>query len=431
MALTRNTNLVTPSKVAKEALLQFVNNLILSNKLDWSYSAEFQKESMKGGESLTIKKPIATTVYKNGFTYVATAPYEPKSVLTIDQDRHVYLNFMDTDIALAVDMDMFAENFIKRMVTSLANDIDAYVFETVVKNSFWSVGQYGTAIGSDTILAAKEILQSVGCPDDGDIFTVLNANQNRALANSQLTYMNPTSMISEIYKSGLVGQFAGTEIYVANTAPTHIDGSVWNAGTRMQTAINTGALSATNGNSVVWAESITITADKATASKTISAGDVFYLSGTAGTLNAVNPGSKNVLPIAQKFVVLTAVDSTTAVGQTLVISPAIITSGAYQNVESVTGLYDLVPYTSGTNTRGQEGVMLHKKSVVIGTPKLYIPQGLDAASGKAAARAEDDITGAKIRYLRVFDFNSTDLKNRIDTIFGVKVIAPEWIVRIR
>lgn len=431
MALTRNTNLVTPSKVAKEALLQFVNNLILSNKLDWSYSSEFQKESMKGGESITIKKPIATTVYKNGFGYVATAPYEPKTVLTIDQDRHVYLNFMDTDIALAVDMEMFAENFIKRMVTSLANDIDAYVFETVVNNSFFVVGQFNTPISTDTMLAAKEILQSVGCPDDGDIFAVINANQNRALVNSHIQYLNPTSKISEIYNSGLVGMFAGVENYVANTAPTHVDGSAWYAGTNMSLSINTVATSAVKSDSTIWSETQTVTVDGATAAKTIKAGDVFYLSGSAGTLNAVNPGTKGVLPFSQKFVVLTAVDSTTAVGQTLVISPAILTSGAYKNVESVSGTYTLFPYSTSGAQRGQEGVMLHKKAVVIGTPKLYIPQGLDAATGKAAARAVDDITGAKVRYLRDFDFDSTDLKNRIDTIFGVKVVAPEWIVRIR
>lgn len=423
MALTRNTNLVTPSKVAKEALLQFVNQLILSNKLDWSYSAEFQKESMKGGESLTIKKPIATTVYKNGFTYVANAPYEPKTVLSIDQDRHVYLNFMDTDIALAVDMEMFAENFIKRMVTSLANDIDAYVFETVVNNSFFTVGQYGTAISTDTILAAREILQSVGCPDDGDVFTVINANQNRALVNSHIQYLNPTSKISEIYNSGLVGQFAGTEIYVANTAPTHTDGTAWVG--------NTASLTLSANATSIWAESTTITANGFSVGSTLKAGDVFYLSGSAGTLNSVNPGTKGTLPFSQKFVVLTAVDSTVSASQTVTVAPAIILSGAYQNVEALSGSFSLIKYSSSGATKGQEGVMLHKKAVVIGTPKLYIPQGLDAASGKAAARAVDDITGAKIRYLRDFDFNSTDLKNRIDTIFGVKVVAPEWIVRIR
>lgn len=431
MALSRNSNIVTPSKVAKEALLQFVNNLILSNKLDWSYSAEFQKESMKGGETLTIKKPIATTVYKNGFTYVSEQPYEPKTVLTIDQDRHVYLNFTESDIALAVDMEQFAENFIKRMSTSLANDVDAFVGKTIAENSFNVVGQWGTGITSDTILAAKEILQSVGCPDDGDIFTVLTPAQNRALTFSQLTYLNPANAISEVYNLGYVTRFAGTDIFVSNgTLPWHIDGSSWATGGTGTLSINTTATSAVKADSTIYAEYMDVTVD-GLAAGTINKGDVFYLSGTSSNLPAVNFGSKNSLPIAQKFVVLADVASTTAVGQTLRIAPPILTSGSQKNVESVSGTYKLVRYSSTSGASGAEGFMLHKKSVVLGTPKLYIPQGLDMASGKAAARAVDTLSQAKIRYLRDFDFNSSDLKNRIDTIFGVKVVSPEWIVRIR
>lgn len=416
MAIAQNSNLLTTSKITKESLMQLVNNLVVASKADWSYNSEFGKEVEQIGDSLSIRRPLLTAIREDTMGWVGNLPYEARSVLSIDKIFGVDLKFQDADLALKIEK--FSDRFIKQAVVQLANKIDSYVYGICQNNAFWSVGQYNVAITSDTILAAKEYLDAMNCPDDGDIYGILTPKQNRNLSNAQLTLFNAQKAISEIYMKGRIGEFAGVEFAWSNSSPTHIDGTVW-AGAAATTTVSAVAL--TSG----WSETSTIVATGFTAGRTINTGDVFTLSGAAGTVKSYNPLTKAELPYDQHFVVVTAVGSSTST-QSLVISPALITSGEYRNIAgNVNASVTLVPYSS-TGTQGQEGLVFHKKAIAIASPDLVLPKNKDEGW-----RETDDETGAKLRYGRAYDWTYGHFVTRLDTFIGAKLLRPEWVVRIR
>lgn len=419
MALTQNTNLITTSKITKEALYQLVNNLVIGNRIDWSHSKEFGNKTAQIGDTLGIRRAVLASVQEDNMVWTGNLPYEGKVSLTIDKTMTVPLSFSDADLALRIEE--FSSRFIKQAVVSLANAFDRYVYGKVLTNAYWTVGNYGTAITSDTILAAKEILDSMNCPDDGEIYGVLTAKHSHNLSNAQLTLFNAQKEISEIYRKGRIGMFAGIEFAVSNSSPSHADGTIWASTPGVTT------LSAADNSTYLttgWAESSTLRITGATAGKTINSGDVFTLSGANGPVYAFNPLTKAQLPIVQQFVALSSATTTSSFG--LTVSPAIIAGGDYQNVVDPTGSLNVIGYVSSSASVGQESVIFHRKAIVAVSPDLYVPGGVDQSW-----RETSDETGLSIRYMRVMDAINARLITRLDSLGGVKVARGEHIVRIR
>lgn len=418
MALSQNSNLLTTSKVTKEALMQLVNNMVVASKADWSYSKEFGKEVEMIGDTLSIRRPVLSTVREDSMTWVGNLPYEGRVQLVIEKSFGADFKFNDADLALKIEN--FSDRFIKAGVVMVANKIDSYVYGKVINGTSNTVGQYGTAITSDTILAAKELLDSYNCPDDGEIYGVLTPRHNRNLSNAQLTLFNAQKAISEVYMKGRIGEFAGVEFAWSNSSPTHTDGTVWTGSTAAL------VVSAQSPLTSGWAETSTVTATGFTAGRTINAGDVFTLSGAAGSVKAYNPLTKAMLPFDQQFVVVTAVATTTS-AQSITISPAFITDGDYKNIDgNVNASVNLVKYSDTSATVGQESIIFHKKAIAVASPDLVLPNNRDQGW-----KETDDETGAKIRYLRAFDFSGAFFGSRIDSFIGAKLLRPEWCARIR
>lgn len=420
MALSQNTNLLTTSKITKESLAQLVNNLVLANRCDWSHSEEFGRAAERIGDSIFIRRPFIAEIRQDSMTWGANDPVESKVVLTIDKIMGVDLKFSDADLALRIED--FSKRFISQVMSRLAQSIDVYVYGKVQSSVYNTVGHYGVSATSDTILAAKEILDSYSCPDDGEMYGILTPRQNRSLSNSQLTLFNAQKAISDIYTKGRIGTFAGIDFAWSNSSPVHTDGTFWTGSVASLTVSAQGSSVLTSG----WAETSTITAVGGTAGRSLNAGDVFTLSGAAGTVKAYNPWTGAELPFDQQFVVVETIGSTTS-AQAIVVSPALIVSGSYKNISgNLNASVSLINYTAGSTTGGQEGLIFNKKAICIGSPDLVVPKGVHEAW-----RETDDETGAKIRYVNMFDVNYARFVNRLDTFLGVKVARPEWCVKIR
>lgn len=413
MAITQ-TNLLTTSKITKESLMQLLNNLVIASKADWSYSEQFANPVAQIGDSLSIRRPLLPFIREDSMTFSGALPVESSVVLTVDKIFGADLKF--TDVARTLQIEQFAERFIKPSVSVLAAKLDNYVYGKVINGVSNTVGQYNTAITTDTILNAKEILDSYSCPMDDEIYGILTPRQNRNLSNYQMTLFNAQKAISDIYTKGRIGEFAGVEWATSQSSPTHYDGT-WAGTPTIGTNVAGNLL--TSG----WAETASLTINGLTAGATLNEGDVFTISG----VYAYSPLNKATLPFLQQFVVTKAVTSATATNQTVVAYPAIITSGDYKNVDiTIVGASVAVTKYSTSGTFGQEGIVFHKKAIAIASPMLYKP----SMTVKSESIKDED-TNINIRYTEGFDItNSTDL-NRLDTILGVKVVRPEWACRIR
>lgn len=408
-----NTNLLTTTKITKESLEQLNANLVVASKLDWSYSDEFAKPAAQIGEVLNVRRPILTEVREDSMTWGANLPVESYIALPVDKIFGVDLKFSDIDRTLRIED--FSKRFISQAMAVLAAKIDAYVFSKMVNNSYNTVGQYNTAVTSDTFLAAAELLNAYGAPDDGERYAVITPKQQRSLVNSQLNLFNPNAAIAKIYTKGVMGTFAGIEFAWSNTAPSRVDGT-W-AGT--PTVATNGANLLTSG----WADTTTVKMSGLSVGATLNVGDVFTISGCYG----YNPLTKTVLPNLQQFVVRTAVTSAVASNQDVVVSPALITSGAYKNVDiQIAGASVSVIKYSTSGTAGQEGVMFHKTAGAIASPELFKP-----SMTVKAESIRDEETKASIRMIEGFDATNAYSISRIDTILGMELVRREFVTRIR
>src|ERR1043166_4704668 len=109
--------LITPTIIAKEALMQLENNLALGNLVH----REYKKEFVDVGATVNIRKPVQFEV-SDGATRVNQDVQEANTSITIDQRKHISWKFSTQDLTLTVAD--YSERYIKPAAIRLANKID-------------------------------------------------------------------------------------------------------------------------------------------------------------------------------------------------------------------------------------------------------------------------------------------------------------------
>lgn len=419
-----NSNLLTTSKITKQTMAKLENNLVIAQKADWALENEFGNGAGQIGDKLGIRRPINGQV-RNSLDWVGNLPFEGKIDLVIDQARTMSMQFSEEDMALKVED--FSSRYIDANAVALAAAFDAYVYGLAIDGAYNVVGQYGTAIGNDTIGAARELLMTYATPDDGDIYGVLTQKHNRSLASAQAGIFNAQKEVSDIYRKGRIGEFYGIEFASSNSSPRHEDGTAWTG------AAGSIVVSAQSPLTSGWADTGSMTVAGFTTARTLKVGDVFVLSGASGVVTHYNEITKAETEYTQQFVVTEAVTSTTSAGQVVKFAPALIVSGDYKNVAgNLNASVSLVPYSESGKTAGSESIVFHKKAIKLASPKLMIPKN----NGEAKMETSDE-TGLKFRFWAAnaaFGAGSSTTPffgARLDTIFGGCLARREWIVRIR
>jgi hypothetical protein len=112
---------------------------------------------------------------------------------------------------------------------------------------------------------------------------------------------------------------------------------------------------------------------------------------------------------------------------TVVISPAIIAGGAYQNVTSALRDNAAITITSGAaaNTTYSQNMVWHKDAITFVSPKQELPGGMDMAYQASLA----DEGGVSLRFVRGFDITNNKFISRFDILWGAAVTLPNFVVR--
>lgn len=405
----KNTQLLTTSLVTQEALMQFENNLVVANKIDWSWGKLIGKKVGKVGDKVSIRLPFANSVRRNTMTYNAATPVDRVVLLTVTESFGSDMSFSDADMSLQVDD--FYNRYLSEGIGILVAQFDAYVYSTIVNDVANTVGQYSIDFTADTATRAKALLLNMSCPSDDKVFGILTPDLNRKLGNQQASLYNSSKAITKLYETGFMMDWNGVKWSTSQSAPTHEDGT-W-------TGVASTTVTLTNTDT--WAETTTVSVNGFTAGATLKVGDVFTLSG----VNAVNPLTKQNLGFLKQFVVTTEVTSATAAAQAVTFGPALVTSGAYQNVNMASTSSKLISYST-SGTQGQEGIVFHQTAIGGASPELIIPNGTNKASNETS-----DITNLNLRYISDFDILNGVFVNRLDSFAGIKVLNRDWVVRLR
>jgi hypothetical protein len=208
-------SILTPSVIAKEALMQFKNGMGFSANVDKSYSKDFAKKGGKIGSSEKIRKP-------NRFTVSSGASYSPQDVtedsvtLSIDTQKHVGFDFLSSDLTLSIDE--FSARYLKPGALALVNQVDVDGLALAAKNVANAVGTAGTTPSALlTYLSAKQkIMESAGPQDD--LYTYLvNPAASTAIVDALKGLFQSGEEISKQYKRGVMGQAAGGEWMISQS----------------------------------------------------------------------------------------------------------------------------------------------------------------------------------------------------------------------
>ena len=404
--------LITPSIIAKEALVQLENNLTMANNVH----REYKKEFVKVGDTVSIRKPVKFYA-ADGATRVNQDVEEANTSITINKQKHVSWKFSSKDLTLTVED--YSERYIKPAMIALANVIDrnGHALYTNVWNH---VGTPGTTPANFAAMAAAaQRMDEMAVPTDMRK-ALLNPAASYAIAGTATTlYMNGVN--NQAYRTGSIGEIASLDTYRSQNVTNHTNGA--RGGTPLVNGAGqntTYALSkSTNSQSLVtdgWSNSV---------ANLLTAGEVFTIAGVFAMNPVPGEGTtgKQQMSYLQQFTVLSAASSNGSGQATLTISPAIIIDGPYQTVSAAPADNAAITLVGTAATAYPQNIVMHKNALALVMCPLELPDGVEF-------KARETHKGLSVRVVKQYDISADDDIIRLDVLYGWKAIYPDLAVRL-
>ena len=383
-------SILTPTAVTREALrilhqkLNFVGNIVRQ------YDDSFAKTGAKIGDSLKIRLPNQYTV-RTGATLSAQDTTETSTTLQVATQKGVDLNFTSVDLTLSLDD--FSKRILDPAMSVLAANVEADAL-SMYKDVYQSVWNGGAAATYNKALDARVILNRSLAPM-GDRTALMDSLGMADLVKDTKTLFQDDASISKQYKEGYMGRAAGFD---------------WAENTMMPSHTRSGANGAYLTNGATQSGSTLVVDTGATAP---SAGDVITIAGVF----SVHPETKVSTGVLQQFVIGSGATATS-----FPITPAIVATGATQNVSNTAADNSAVTFLGTASTAVQTGLLFQKEAFAFATADLVMPSGVDFARREV-------LDGVSMRIVRQYDINNDKFPCRLDILYGYKTIRPQLAVR--
>lgn len=405
-------SVITPTIFAKEATAILNNELVMAKKVHRGLESDFGNaiNGYEPGDTISMRKPTDFTV-RDGATASNQDVVEGKVSLTVDKQKGVDFSFTSKELTLNIKD--LSERVIRPAMVQLANQIDRDVMALYSSVPNW-VGTPGQTINSFADFAkGPERLDELAVPQDR--CAVLSPADNWGLVGSQ-TNLYIQGAANAAYRKGDLGTIAGVETAMSQNVPTHT------VGVATGTPLVNGAGQTSAYASVKDSNTQSLVTDGWTASTTgiLKAGDVI----TIADVYAVNPVTKATLPILRQFTVMADADSGATTGPaTLSISPAIITSGAFQNCSAAPADNAAITVQGTGGTGYRQNLVFHRNAFSLAMVPLVKPEG-------AVNVARESFEGTSVRVIPYYTGSSDVSAWRLDVLYGVKAIDPRLAARL-
>jgi hypothetical protein len=270
-----------------------------------------------------------------------------------------------------------------------------------------------------TYLTAGAYLDSEAAPRDGKRSCTVEPFTSATIVDSLKGLFVPSDVIAKQYKKGMMGRdSAGMNWYMDQNVASQTFGSYAAKTLATNTATFTGSL--TTG----WASSSTITLVASASSATLNQGDIIQIAG----VYAVNPQNRQAYGSGKlrNFVVTATTAVAGSPGTSIIVSPAIITAGQFQNVSvTATSATAVVTPFDKLGTVSPQNLVMHKNAFTLATADLELPDGVHFAG-----RASDKEIGLSIRVVRQYTINNDSIPTRLDVLYGWAPLYPELACRV-
>jgi len=383
--------ILTATAVTREALRVLHQKLNFVGSITREYDDSFARQGAKVGDTLKVRLPNQYVV-RSGATLSAQDTTESSVDLKVQTQKGVDLNFTSVDLTLSLDD--FSERVIEPAMSVLAATIEADAMN-MYKDVYNQVNNQGVAATFAKILQGRKILVDNLAPLASRTAN-LNTQDNVDLVDALKGLFNDRATIAKQHREGFMGRTAGFDFMENTLWPSH-------------------ARSAANGAYLVNGASQTgssLTVD--TGANAPAAGDVFTIAGVF----RVHPETKQSTGILQQFVV--------GAGATITswpISPAIVITGALQNVSGAPADNAAITIAGTASTNHGISMAYHKGAFAFATADMVMPRGVDFA-------AREVFDGVSMRIVRQYDINNDKFPCRLDVLYGFKTLRPQLACRL-
>jgi len=399
-------------EITLEALDVLENQLGFTKTVRRKYDSYFAKAGAKIGDTLRVRKP-ARYLGSYGQGWSPEAITETYTTVALDRYFKVHMEMTTEDLTLKIDE--FSDRILKPAVARIANKIDQDGLEVAARVS-QSVGTPGTSITTlGTFLNAGVKLDNAAARDDGERNVAVDPQTQANLVNGLYNIFNPQTDVSRQNRKGAMGTAANLKFGK--------DQNIY----RQTVGTLTGATPLVNGAGQGASGSI-ITDGWSGSSNTLNEGDVIQFAG----VYSINPQAYMQTSTLMDFRV-TATATSAGGAMTITFEPAMITSGAFQNVSNLPAdnaaitVYGVAAASFGTisGVSYPVNIAYHPDFITLVSADLYMPNGVDQGSRKS-----DDQLGISIRYTRDWDPVTDKLMNRLDVLYGWHILRPELACRV-
>jgi hypothetical protein len=396
--------LVTCSIVAKESLAILENMLGFSKNVNRDYESEFTSNMDRGyapGQTINIKRPPRYT-YRAGRVAVPQSTVETTVPLTLSQGG-CDINFTSAERTLSLTK---LEDKLMAAIAPVCNEIDRQGLALAHFSTYNLVNAAGAlpntaALSIAAMADMNRRLDEMAAPRDRRRALVMNPALNGALIQGFGGYFNSQATISTQNRTGLMSNqnFGFDNVALDQNVDVHTNGAA--TATNINGANQTGS-------------AITVVA---VAGGTLTRGTVITLPGVF----AVNPQSRQSTGVLADFVVT----ADALVGATTInISPAIVPSGAFQNVTASPTTAQPYVIRGAASTAYSTNVAYHKDAFTLAMVPMWMPPKTGVMDV-----AQETHEGMTVKVTQVYDGVNDNSLMRIDVLFGWAATYPELSVK--
>lgn len=399
-----SNTILTSSLIAKETLAVIENNCAFGGMVNRDYETA-QSQSMSSGyepgATLNIRKPSRYT-YRSGRVAVPQASVDSTIPLTLSQGgADINFNLFERTLQIT---DQRIQKKINAAAATIVNEIDRVgllLAKSAVYNCLNPAGALpatqAEAVGA--ITAINRRLDEMGAPRDNMRGLIMSPGFNASAVSGFAGLFNGQAKLGRQFDSGLMVDSLGLSYAMDQNVALHTNGAA--TATNINGAGQTGS-------------TITVIA---VAGGTLATGTVITLPG----VYAVNPQTRVSTGVLADFVVTAdAVATATSIS----ISPAIVTSGAYQNVTASPTTGQPYVIKGAASTAYNCNVGFHEDAFTLAMVPMATPP-----EGTGARVEQISHNGYTIKVTDFYDGTNDNVVTRLDVLFGWAATYPELAVK--
>lgn len=415
--------LINDMIITKRALPLFRDTNGFIKNVDRSYDSYFGKSGAKIGASVNVRLPNDPVV-GDGAVVSPQSIIERSIPLTIAYRKNVSLAFDTQERTLNIDN--FSERYIEPSVNNLTGAVASIAMQLALgaANMVRNTDENGNTIApsSETWLKAKAKLTKQHAPTM-DRFAILDNDTDANTVSGLMMLFNPQAKIGDQTETGsMQAPLLGVKEWISDqtclvTTTGSYDGKATATGS-VTNITNTGnaipgqiSPTAYPQNSVIGCSAL---------NGGLNVGDVITIAG----VNQVNRVTKQSYGTPMQFVVTqAAADGATSI----VVSPALVgpsADGSQAQYQTV----DKAPQADAAiNLVGKQGETIRRNLLFNKQAMTMVTVDLMEVSKGVVDCGRANLDGISMRTLTYYTGTDDTLGTRLDVLFGIGVLRPEWM----